>query len=173
MNYIYLNGSQYSWWTGTPHTITQAELDDYILFYGTTGVDCVISDIQIEKGTVATNYTPYKSFEVREYIITGQEFPTNRYVDGKRVYGKRINIGSLPNSKSVTFATGIPSNYVIDDVNARAIGTDDDKSFLKMPFSTGIVYSAWVRNDAYVLEVSTTDDRSLLNGIFDFYYTKN
>lgn len=30
-------------------------------------------------------------------IITGEEFETNKTIDGKRIYGKRINCGQLPN----------------------------------------------------------------------------
>lgn len=57
---IYLIGSKYAWKYGTPHTITQAELDNGVYFYATEGgATCTISNIQIEEGTTATSYAPY------------------------------------------------------------------------------------------------------------------
>lgn len=35
---------------------------------------------------------------------TGQEVPTNEYIDGKRIYKKTINCGNLPNNSLKTIA---------------------------------------------------------------------
>ena len=40
-------------------------------------------------------------------ITTGQEVKTNEFIDGKRVYKKRINCGNLPNATSKNIATRI------------------------------------------------------------------
>lgn len=63
MDFIYLNGSQYTWYNGTSHKITQEELDNYILFYSASDAEHTISNIQIEKGTNATKYVPFKQFK--------------------------------------------------------------------------------------------------------------
>lgn len=47
-------------------------------------------EVQVEKGSIATEYTPYSNLKGRTDIITGQECPTNEYIDGNRVYVKRI-----------------------------------------------------------------------------------
>lgn len=39
--------------------------------------------------------------------VTGQEVKTNEFIDGKRVYKKRINCGNLPNATSKNIATRI------------------------------------------------------------------
>ena len=64
--YIYLNGSQSVWKFGALKTITQADLDGNVNFYKCAGdtnpvvnEEVTIANIQIEKGKVATAYTPY------------------------------------------------------------------------------------------------------------------
>ena len=58
---IYLNGTGTIWAKGYPHIITEAELNDTVLFYGNyPSLDvATISKFQIEKGTTATDYVPY------------------------------------------------------------------------------------------------------------------
>lgn len=59
--YIYLVGTSKAWRNGRSYTITQADLDAGIVVYGEyeSNETHYISNIQIEKGTVATEYTPY------------------------------------------------------------------------------------------------------------------
>lgn len=57
--FIYLNGSGVSWYSGATHTITQAELDAGIHMYGGDEGINTIKNIQIEEGTIVTDYQPY------------------------------------------------------------------------------------------------------------------
>lgn len=58
--YIHLVGSASTWGHGTSHTITQAELDGTVAFYGLNdGGAQTISNIQIEEGTAVTEYHSY------------------------------------------------------------------------------------------------------------------
>jgi len=62
--FIYLTGAKVSWKNGQTKTITQEMLDGYIYFYSSkdenaNGVATVISEIQVERGSVATPYEPY------------------------------------------------------------------------------------------------------------------
>lgn len=59
--YIYLNiVSNAIWNFGSPRTITQDDLDSYVLLYASgNSTTATISDIQIELGEVATPYTQY------------------------------------------------------------------------------------------------------------------
>lgn len=73
--------------------------------------------VQFELGK-ATSYTPYKNLEGRVDIIPWREIPTNEYIDGKRVYVKRINHGALNVKTGYTFvSTEIPAN------NAKIVRT--------------------------------------------------
>ena len=62
---IYLRDASYSWTFNQSATITETMLNSYVTVYGFSqsvgqGVgNCIISNIQIEEGTTATEYTPY------------------------------------------------------------------------------------------------------------------
>lgn len=43
------------------------------------------------------------------YIQTGVEFETGRYIDGEKEYGKILSIGTIPNNTSETYYTGLDS----------------------------------------------------------------
>ncbi len=60
--YIYLQGNYNKQWIfGTPLLVNEAMLADSVLWYSEVGgLPAVISDIQIELGTVKTEFEPYK-----------------------------------------------------------------------------------------------------------------
>lgn len=70
--HFYLLSEQKTWTSGTSHTITAASLISQVVIYCNAELNSVttISNIQIEKGTVATEYTPYvdvKGTTVKRY----------------------------------------------------------------------------------------------------------
>ena len=73
-NFIYLTGYNKSWRFGDSLTITQVMLDSDVRWYNSTTdgdtTENVIGNIQIEKGTRATEYEPY---DMTEYNITKGE----------------------------------------------------------------------------------------------------
>lgn len=57
---IWLQTSAFFWNFGTSRTITQDDLDSRVFFYASgTSTSAVVTNIQMEKGTVATDYEPY------------------------------------------------------------------------------------------------------------------
>ncbi len=60
-NTIYLNGTESVWVNGYTHVVTEAELNGTVFFYGNyPSLDvATISNFQIEKGSIATDYVPY------------------------------------------------------------------------------------------------------------------
>lgn len=58
--YIYLQGYNRSWMFGNALTMTEQILTSKVLFYTDMGADNVISSLQIELGSTATEYEPYK-----------------------------------------------------------------------------------------------------------------
>ena len=69
--FIFLFGSNSIWLSGNQRILTQEELDGKIIIYGimesTETVN--ISNIQIEKGSTITPFTPYKNFSNEVYCI--------------------------------------------------------------------------------------------------------
>lgn len=83
--YIYLTGSQTTWKFGESKTITQADLDNTMNFYKASTdkkpsatQEVTITNIQIEEGKVATNYTPYVSDLTGVKVLAGgNEYTSN------------------------------------------------------------------------------------------------
>ena len=98
-NYIYLNGSSTNWFNGTAHTITQEELDSYIIVYGNweSSETVYISEIQIEKSLESTEYTTHKEFG---YESGSNEYGSwIKYDDGTmNCYGMFSVIGDVINA---------------------------------------------------------------------------
>ena len=119
VKYIYLNGSQSTWWTGNARTITQAELDDYILFYGGSDIDQTMSKIQIEKGSVVSDYVPHKDLSGGEAYST-EEIVVGTWVNGKPLYRKVV--GFTTSSGLTSFSSGISNIQAMVDLRGGSGG---------------------------------------------------
>ena len=107
-------------------------------------------------------------------IITGEEFETNKFIDGKRVYGKRINCGNLPGAQSeITVATGInfPEQEI---VRIEGIATSKSK---KAAILLNTYYNNFLKVQLFFtngnLRINSEDDRSTYVAYVTLYYTKN
>lgn len=63
LKYIYLSGANEIWYFGTAKTMTKARLDSLIAYYAGDPLVAVISEIQIERGTVATDFESFVGFD--------------------------------------------------------------------------------------------------------------
>lgn len=171
----------------TEHTFTCTESYPYV-FVGinqsdpynlpTSLSDYANYNLQIEKGDKSTPYTPYKNFEGRTNIITGQECPTNEYIDGKRVYVKKIDFGNLENNISNSLETDI-SNVTNKLVRWVATGYyDGENGNYNLPYfvnaNTYLGCNAGLSGDNKInfgySSVGTIWSSTRL--VVDFYYTK-
>lgn len=64
--FVYLRGTQKIWWWGQSYTPQEADFNERIYFYKCTGTsdpeitqEVIISNVQIEQGTAATDYESY------------------------------------------------------------------------------------------------------------------
>ena len=93
---VYLRPLDYFWQFDRPLTITKEMLECTVGFYGyapyrgqETGV-CRISNIQIEEGTVATEYEPYIDLTATNVTRCGKNIL--RLMGGNSAYGVTINV---------------------------------------------------------------------------------
>ena len=147
---------------------------------------------QLEEGLVATEYEPYVDKEIyvkndngvyelfdkveRTSIITGGLTPTNEYIDGKRVYVKRVDFGALPNASTKTLSTGISKSlYNFEYFRGKAISGTYTISLPNISLH-GLNYCTTCGIDGsattYQVEITTGTDRSAWTGIIDIYVTK-
>ena len=72
-NTIYLQGSNFTWTFGQSRTLTAADLTSDVLFYGSSPYDgktIKISNIQIEEGSVASDYESYGLVDAAELELS-------------------------------------------------------------------------------------------------------
>ena len=104
-------------------------------------------------------------------ITTGQETATNEYIDGKRVYRKRINCGTLANAGNTVVAHGL-SNVTF--VKIEGIARVSNVQCFPIPYSsTSSNYSITVGTNSANVTITTGIDRTNCTGFIDLYYTKN
>lgn len=106
-------------------------------------------------------------------IKTGEEFETNEFIDGKRVYGKRINCGNLPGTQSEkTVATGInlPDQEI---VKMEGIAISENK---KGAILLNTSYNSFLKVQMFFsdgnLRINSEDDRSSYIAYITLYYIK-
>ncbi len=139
-NYIYLAGSSSIWYFGVPRKLTQAELDNYILFYGWNnkdGITSTISQIQIEEGTWITEYEPY--IENKIYLKDEKGQYINFYNDEVILYDKTsgsnatitlLDDASKYKDLEIIFnAEGVYNSMKVSRPNNKLISLDANVSF--------------------------------------------
>lgn len=114
------------------------------------------------------------AFATKLRIVTGQEIATNEYIDGNRVYLKRIDCGNLPDNSQKTIAhnlTGVTTVRVegfykienrdipIFPLQYIDIGTQSNSS----TFFVGTTY----------ISITTWSNKTDCIAYVDIYYTKN
>lgn len=133
----------------------------------------VKGDVIQETGTSSTtNVYSAKAIDnkLKTNVTTGQEVATNEYEDGKQVFAKKINIGSLPNAARKTVQTDL-TNVKVTKIHgiARDSSLQIPLPFVypELPSCIGIMF---VNGNIYI---NTGSDRTGLTGEITIYYTKN
>lgn len=118
---------------------------------------------------------------IKTNITTGQEVATNEYLDGKRVYVKRINFGALPNTSEKIVVTDLKVSevelYKFDGLgigsagNIKYVITLPDTNPSAATQATRITFDSL--NNFYRIKITTGVDRTNYTAKINIYYTKN
>lgn len=108
---------------------------------------------------------------LNQVITTGTEYETGRIIDGKKEYGKKINIGALPNATAKYIATGL-SNVKVVDYSGMAFSSNAGR---KIPFaSEGNYVDIYPNSSGATFTINTNYDYSSYSEAYlDVHYTKN
>lgn len=124
----------------------------------------------VEKTRYSTNngtsWTSWRTI-LNPSITTGTEFNTGRVINGKEEYGKRINIGALPNATTKNVEHGLQDVTFTGYEGITSAG-------YKLPFiSTSVNYNIQVLVGTSNIVIKTAEDYSTQTGYVTIYYTKN
>lgn len=104
-----------------------------------------------------------------DYSTTEQDTGC-KWIDGKKIYKKTINIGSLPNATNKNVAHGISSLGIILDM--RGIARYTSGISLPLPFVAISQASISLNATSTDIVITTADDRTAASGYVTLLYTK-
>lgn len=109
------------------------------------------------------------------YSTTEQTTPFT-WIDGKPIYKKTVNIGSLPNTATKTVAHGVTSIGTVIDAKGSAIRSTDSVWFLipntPNPLVGNVNIGIGLTVSSSSIEISTGADRTNMSGYVTIWYTK-
>jgi len=133
----------------------------------------------IEFANLPSSSTPLNATNLnnmqKNEIVTGTEYATNDWIDGDRVYKKRIDCGTLPNATSKNVSTGLTSaNINIIKFEGSSKATNGTTIPLPHISPANLIYCVSVNlSSSGDIVIETGSDRSLYTTSYvDIYYTK-
>ena len=169
-HYIYLEDGNLKEGFTTAYEFDRVTIYSQEDWVSSQNITTTFNKTMLVKGHTQLPYTKYKKIGGRTDIITGQECPTNEYVNGKRVYVKRIDFGTLPNTTTKSVAHGL-TNFTPVRINGIA---NTWSYYINLPHvSITTTGNIQIGVSATEIEITTGQDRSGFTGIVDIYYTKN
>lgn len=109
-------------------------------------------------------------------ITTSTEYETGRIIDGKKEYGKRINIGALPNATAKYVNTGLRDITLTDGGIVGSFKNENvQRTYPEGQFSQGVSLGLimYLSAGGGTLTITCKGDGSILSGYVTLYYTKN
>lgn len=129
--------------------------------------------ISYQKDNVIGECKKFTIDEIEKYKpfnYSTQEQVVGKWIDGKPIYQKTINLGELPNESTKTVPHGI-SNF--DHIIGLEGYAQTSTASISIPYvSTNSAFSIVVDLDATNITVTTGSDRSNLSGYLTMRYTK-
>lgn len=107
-------------------------------------------------------------------FTTGKEYATNEFIDGKRVYKKRIDCGALPSAgETKKIAHGL-TNFTVVDLRGNAYSSVYGAS-IPLPYHNieDIGYSVSLDMGTTYIYLKSTLGQEHYHGYVTIYYTKN
>ena len=140
-------------------------------FHDGTGIDTgaistdKLSNNSVTAGKIAAGVTALGNYSSSE-ILTSYT-----WLDGKSIYKKTINFGSLPNTTTKNVAHGITN---LDYVVRIDCMTKNGTTYIPLPYSNSSalnssMYAAIVGSN---IEIGTGQDRTAYSAYVTIYYTK-
>lgn len=108
-----------------------------------------------------------------EQVAVGSNVVTNRTFNGKQVYCKTVNIGTLPTSGTKVVSSGLtPSEITVVEIRGSATGEGDWLPIPNPHPTPANIISVYLRNDGKIV-VGVGKDRSAVTATVSIYYVVN
>ena len=141
-------------------------------------VATVVNSLESTSATDALSAKQGK--ELNEKITRNSTYSTEEqavgtWIDGKTIYRKVINFGTLPNATKKEVQHNISNISIFTKIEGIAIRNDETKFTQSLPLvykNTEMFYNTALAVDNTTIEIQTDGDRSMFNGYVTLEYTK-
>ena len=159
-------GTRNTWGVASGRTGTTTRTKEKAVYYYIKAVDGVdIADEDTFLNTVVNTIQDAQSYSTTEQKTGG------KWIDGKDIYRKVINIGNLPNATTKNVSHGISNIGVVTDLRGMWYISND---YRILPYAGGgSTYDVYLDADNTNIKVHTGMDRSSFTGFAIIEYTKN
>ena len=123
-------------------------------------------------GIIVTRHVGTPTDLVLGDYSTTEQATRYKWIDGKTVYRKVVDLGNLPNSTKKSVTHGINMDYCISLVGIAATGGGAGFNTLPM-VSTSVSNQIILALTSTTVDVTTGSDRSSWTGVAVLEYTKN
>lgn len=134
----------------------------------TIGTNMPISGVKIFKNNTYPTSATYSS----NYSTVEQDTGTT-WVDGKRIYKKTINFGSLPNATSKTVSTGISNMDYLVDFESTATNGTTIFAIPSLRSNSTLNIGIWFSKASAEVTIETNNNRTDFSAYVTMYYTKS
>jgi microcystin-dependent protein len=143
------------------------------------GVVATVVD-SLESTSATDALSAKKGKELNEKITRNSTYSTEEqavgaWIDGKTIYRKVINFGTLPNATKKEVQHNISNISIFTKIEGIAIRNDETKFTQSLPLvykNAEMFYNTALAVDNTTIEMQTDGDRSMFNGYVTLEYTK-
>ncbi len=123
-------------------------------------------------------WTDWIGMQKRKQITTGVEYETERVIDGKKEYAKRINVGIMPNNAIKNVPHGLSNVTYTKQIEGVAVSGEGVSASVCLPLPyIGVQGNATSSISVDIIganiRIGSGVDRSTFKGYVTIYYTKN
>lgn len=134
------------------------------------------SHYSVVEGIIVTRHISNNQITESKTLLKGSystaEIDTGyKWIDGKSIYKKTINFGSMPaanSNKSVNHGVALDSIVSFDGMITNTAGTNRQP----IPLATGAIF-VWTDISNTQITINTNGDRSAYNAFVTLFYTKS
>lgn len=159
MGEMLLNGRLYG--ANGIRELTQSQYDALPASKYTDGILYCITDADPE---MVTGFSPV--------IYSLAERQVGTWIDGKPLYEKTIDCGTLPNSAAKLTEVGVSNIEDVKDMRGIAISSSNNVCITLPTSTSNYIISISYQKSSNSVEILTTNDRSAYRGYITIQYTK-
>lgn len=155
----------------TAQDMNERHANDVALAAGTGLNDGAIVTSKLANNAITASKLDYTTLAFGNYSTS--EVDTGfKWIDGKTIYKKTVDIGNLPNAQNKTVAHGITGTFIVLSISGHATNDTNTTQFPLPYVAISPADSVLVNRANSILQIQTGSNRSNYSGYITLTYIK-